>query len=386
MPRLLFLMTPGNGLITWKKIGSIDRELKPFHEYRKRGWKVTVGTFDTRGDRFDEGIGLDMAYCLSPRLLFALPWSSFRRVLRSADVIRTNQSTNVWWYVFAARVCRKAILLRCGNVAGEMRETIDGPTLRTRLYQRREGWAFRNATMCTVPSEALKAWVCERYRVPESRVAVMPNFVDTEVFHPDPESVPASRSVVYVGRIHPKKNCELLVRACAQAGASVVTYVGTGPDEEKVRRLASEIGIRVELAGRVPNAQLPGILRKHMVYVQPSQWEGQCKSLMEAMACGMACVGTDVPGTRDSIRHEKTGLLCPSEPRAMASAIRRFFDDESLRRRLGTNAAAFVRSEYSFERVFEREYSIVSTLAGVPTDSTTSSVHPTALIGVSAKT
>jgi len=357
-------MTPGNGLGTWKKLGSIDRELKPYHWYRKRGWKVTVGTFDRRRDRFNEGIGLDMAYCPSPRVLFSLPWCSFRRVFRSADVIKTNQSAGAWWYVFAARVCRKPILLRCGYVAGESLETTEGSTLRTILYQEREGWAFRNATMCAVPTETLKAWVCERYRVSEERVVVVPNFLDTEVFYPLPEAVSANRSVVYVGNISPVKNPELLVRACEIAEAALLTFVGNGPDAENVKKLAAGIGVRVEIMGRVANLQLPGIIRRHTVYVQPSMREGQCKSLMEAMACGMPCVGTDVVGTRDSIQHEKTGLLCPPESVAMASAIRRLFDDESLRQRLGRNAAEFVRSEYAFERVFECEYAIVSALAG----------------------
>ena len=239
--------------------------------------------------------------------------------------------------------------------------------------------------MCTVPTETLKAWVCERYDVPESRVAVVPNFVDTEVFHPDPESVPASRSVVSVGNISLVKNPELLVKACAIAGTSVVTLVGTGPEEEKVRRLAAELGVRVEFVGRIPNSELPQILQRQEVYVQSSQREGQCKSLMEAMACGMACVGTDVSGTRDSIRHEKMGLLCPLEPQAMASAIRRFFDDENLRRRLGANAAEFVRSEYAFERVFEREYSIVEALAGVSGAAVAPAIHSSVSTSVSSK-
>jgi glycosyltransferase involved in cell wall biosynthesis len=218
--------------------------------------------------------------------------------------------------------------------------------------------------MCSVPTETLKAWVCERYRVSEDRVVVVPNFLDTEVFYPQPEAVSENRTVVYVGNISPVKNPELLVRACAEAGTSLLTFVGAGPEAEKVKRLATGIGVRVEIMGRVPNSELPEILRKHTVYVQPSIREGQCKSLMEAMACGMPCVGTDVVGTRDSIQHEKTGLLCPPESVAMASAIQRLFNDESLRRRLGKNAAEFVRSEYAFERVFEREYEIVSALAG----------------------
>jgi glycosyltransferase involved in cell wall biosynthesis len=289
-----------------------------------------------------------------------------RRAIRAADVIKTNQSVNAWWFVLAARVCRRPIALRCGYVFGEYLETTQGRDAACRWYQVREGWAFRHATACIVPTDTLKSWVCRRYRVPAERVHTVPNFVDTDAFARTPGSVPRSRSVIHVGTISPVKNPELLVRACAKAGAELLTFVGDGPDAAKVQRLAAELGVPAVIAGRMPHAQLPAILRSHAVYVQPSLREGHCKSLTEAMACGLACVGTEVPGIVDSIRHEQTGLLCRLDADALGSAIRRLFDDDALRRRLGENAAAVVRAQYAFQPVFDREFSVMSSLVKDP--------------------
>lgn len=359
MPRLLFFMTPGNGLSTWNRLGSIERELLPYRQYRKRGWRVTIGTFDAPGDPFAESSGFNLAYCPHPRLLFTLPWY-FKQALRNADIIKTNQSAGAWWYVLAAKIFQKPILLRCGYVVGERLETVEGRTLRARHYELWEGWAFRHATFCQVPTEALRQWVGARYHLDERQVGVVPNFVDTRVFSPLEKMDQLPRSVVYVGNITRVKNLSLLVQACARAGASQLTLIGDGPDIHQIARLAEQLKVRLLVKGRVPNTMLPGILQQHEVYAQTSLREGHPKAFLEAMACGMACVGTRVPGLQEVVDHGSTGLLAEPEVDAVAESLQQFFSNPTLRHSLGTNAARIVRERFSFEIVFEKEYANVN--------------------------
>jgi glycosyltransferase involved in cell wall biosynthesis len=363
MPNLLFFMTPGNGLSTWKRLGSIERELLPYREYLKRGWKVTVGTFDAPGNSFVESRGFDLAYCPHPRLLFALPWY-LNQAIRNADVIKTNQSAGAWWYVLAARLLHKPILLRCGYVVGESLETTEGRTWRGRHYELWEGWAFRNASFCQVPTEALRQWVCSRYRVDESRIGVVPNFIDTSIFFPANGTKKLPRSVIYVGNITRVKNLSLLVQACARAGASQLTLVGDGSEAEHIARLGEQLQVRVLIKGRVPNNLLPDILQKHEVYAQTSIREGHPKAFLEAMACGMPCVGTRVPGLQDAVEHGATGLLADPEVDAVAESLQSLFSDSVLRHRLGVSAARSVHERFSFEKIFEKEYAYVNRLLG----------------------
>jgi glycosyltransferase involved in cell wall biosynthesis len=359
MPNLLFFMTPGNGLATWKRLGSIERELLPYQEYLKRGWKVTVGTFDVSGKFFAESNGFDLAYCPHPRLLFSLPWS-LRKVIRKTDIIKTNQSGGAWWYVLAAKLLHKPILLRCGYVVGELLETTEGRTWQGRHYELWEGWAFRHATFCQVPTEALRQWVCARYQVDARRVGVVPNFVDTRIFSPLERMVKLPRSVVYVGNINRVKNLGLLVQACARAGASQLTLVGDGPEAHSIARLAEQLKIRLFIKGRVPNNMLPGILQQHEVYAQTSLREGHPKAFLEAMACGMPCVGTRVPGLQETVAHGTTGLLAEPEVEAVAESLKRLFSDPGLRHSLGASAARSIQEQFSFEMVFAKEYANVN--------------------------
>lgn len=350
-------MTPGNGLGTWKRIGSIDRELTPYREYLKTGWHVTIATFNKDDMKRPEARDFALVYPPRPRLLLLLPWA-LKQAIRQADVLKTNQSGMSWWYVWAARLYRKPILLRCGYVAGEFIETTEGRTLRARLYQLREGWAFRKATYCLVPTESLRQWVIERYRVKEDRIGVLPNFIDTSLFRPLPGIVRAPRSVVSVGNITRVKNYELLVKACAKAEATHLTLFGDGPEKHRLEQLADDLGLELNLPGRVPNERLPAKLQAHAVYVQTSIWEGHPKSLLDAMACGMPCIGTRVPGTKDTIVTNETGLLCDLDADSLSQCLERLFGDSVLGTTLGENAACRVKEMFSFERVFETERGI----------------------------
>ena len=83
-------------------------------------------------------------------------------------------------------------------------------------------------------------------------------------------------------------------------------------------------------------SDVPGLYAASHIAVLPSYREGLPKSLIEAAACGRAVVTTDVPGCRDAIEPDKTGLLVPvRDAGALADAIARLAADPALRRAMG---------------------------------------------------
>ncbi|KDC80757.1 glycosyltransferase, group 1 family protein [Bordetella bronchiseptica MBORD635] len=101
----------------------------------------------------------------------------------------------------------------------------------------------------------------------------------------------------------------------------------------------------------------------HMA-VLPSYREGLPKSLLEAAACGRAVVTTDVPGCRDAIDPDVTGLLVPPrDAPALAEAIARLAEDASLRQRMGAAGRALAEREFGIEDVCRRHLAIYRALA-----------------------
>ena len=350
-------MTPSVGLNTWKSIGSLNRELRPYVEYVRRGWKVKILTFDVNKiPELPEGI--ETVRFPHHYLLWLLPWT-YRELGSWADIVKTNQSLGAYFYIRAARYWNKPILLRCGYVHGEALETGEGLTLKTKIYQKNESMAFRDATLCQVPTMELSKWVQERYNINEGTISVVPNFVDTDIFKPLQGIQKKDKSIMSIGNLSPVKQFDLLIKACAGIPGCTLTIVGGGPKRQYLATLAKELGVDLNLPGNLPNEELPGILQQHQVFAITSIREGHPKALLEAMACGMPCVGVDAIGIQNVLKHGENGWLVKPTVQDITYGMNLILRDFLLAEFLGRNAHRFVKDNFSFKRCFDLEYTTI---------------------------
>jgi glycosyltransferase involved in cell wall biosynthesis len=149
---------------------------------------------------------------------------------------------------------------------------------------------------------------------------------DQETYPESRISNPESRvlHVIYVARLTKIKNHGLLLRAVAgvkKKGIEVrVTLVGSGPLRGDIEGLVKELGLeqQVELRGEVPYEQLPDLYRAADVAVVASDYESFGFVVLEAMACGVPVVASDVGGNGEVVADVSLGTIYP------------FGDDEAL--------------------------------------------------------
>ncbi|HEX8065102.1 MAG TPA: glycosyltransferase family 4 protein [Thermoleophilaceae bacterium] len=131
-----------------------------------------------------------------------------------------------------------------------------------------------------------------------------------------------------------------------------LAVVGDGDLREELERRAGELGVadRVRFLRFLPPASRQ--LASVDVFVLPSAWEAFPISVLEAMACGVPTVATDVGGTAEALDDGVTGLLCPpGDPPALADRVARLLGDPSLRERMGEAARARHASLFTLERM-----------------------------------
>ncbi len=162
-----------------------------------------------------------------------------------------------------------------------------------------------------------------------------------------------------VGMVRPAKGFSFLLRAfhklVQKFPRAHLLIVGDfmNPDEKK--RVFDEIkakGLRrkVSLVGFVPASQVAAWLREMDIFVLPSLHEGSPCALMEAMACGLSVIATDIGGIPDIITDGVHGLLVPpSDSEVLAEKIIALIDDNTMRTRLGTAAKQRMECEFSPE-------------------------------------
>ena len=159
-----------------------------------------------------------------------------------------------------------------------------------------------------------------------------------------------------VAQLVPVKGHPALIQAVQQLGGVNLLLAGSTADGEytaKLMQLAGDCGVagRVHFLGSV--ADIPALLAETDFFVLPTKTKGEgCPvALLEAMACGKACVATDIPGSRDLITHGENGLLVPPEsPDALAGASRGLIDSPPARAAYGERARRTVEDHFSIER------------------------------------
>ena len=110
---------------------------------------------------------------------------------------------------------------------------------------------------------------------------------------------------------------------------------------------------------------MPEVYRQATVVALPSYREGLPKSLLEAGATARALVTTDVPGCRDVVTHDETGLLVPArDAGALADAVGRLLADDGLRERLRQAARASVEAHHAVEHIVAQHFALYERLLG----------------------
>jgi glycosyltransferase involved in cell wall biosynthesis len=180
--------------------------------------------------------------------------------------------------------------------------------------------------------------------------------------------------------LDPSKGLLQLVRATAglvERHPAFLLLVGDGPLREELQRLivACRLSEHVRLAGA--RSDVPEILKIADLFVFPSRTEGLPNALLEAMAAGLPIAATDVPGCRDLIAHERTGLLTPyGDIDALGRAMARLLSQPSLARRLGETAAAEAASRWTLEQSLDGYAALYTeALSSGPATERPSGVH-----------
>ncbi|MFI6436338.1 glycosyltransferase [Streptomyces sp. NPDC050759] len=223
--------------------------------------------------------------------------------------------------------------------------------------------------------------------IPTGQVSVVPCGVDAEHFRPGARRSGApSREwphrLLSCGRLVPRKGYDHAIRALAEvpetelliAGGPSAGDVMSEPEAQRLLWLADQQGVadRVRLLGAVEPARMPALIGSADAVLCTPTYEPFGIVPLEAMACGVPVVATDVGGHRDSVADGVTGRLVPAgDPGATAEAVRELLADERLRRTLGAVGRERVLARYTWQRVadgVEEVYQRVTARDEIPSE------------------
>jgi glycosyltransferase involved in cell wall biosynthesis len=177
--------------------------------------------------------------------------------------------------------------------------------------------AFAASAAIVVNSEDVGNYIAAHYAAPRERMHVIYNAIDTQRFHPTSSTEPGLGPIVTVGRLVAQKNHDLFLRAAQRLTRAVpglrFVIVGDGPLRPALTEQAAQLGIAEQVHFAGERTDVEDLLRGASLFWLTSRWEGLPNVVLEALACGVPVIATDVGGTRELIRSGVDGFVVSGE-------------------------------------------------------------------------
>jgi len=308
-----------------------------------------------------------LAYRVRTGLFGYVPaaFSIARRLAREGtpvDVLHAHIHRMGWAAVVIGTALRRPTVIT-ENSTGWPRHLIRrGELLRARI-------AFPRAALVCPVDKRLQAAI-EGYGV-HGRFRIVPNTVDSGLFHPDTQPSRGSPERLINVSLHTeKKGIDVLLKAFSSLTGDhpelELRLIGDGPITPDLKRLADELGLleRVSFGGLATPVEIADELRASDLYVLSSLSENMPLAVLEALCCGIPVAATDVGGAPEAVGRDGS-VAEPGDPDALAAAIRAVLDDYDRFDR--ADIARRAAERWSFEAVggvWDEIYRSLSPLPG----------------------
>ena len=348
-------------VITDLKLGGVPLHLSRLAgEMRRRGFEPCVVSLGELGPVArmlrDDGVGVHSCGARGS-------WD-IRVIGRLARIISEKRPDIVHAMLFHANVAARRAARKAGLPSDRVLCEVQTVEVERRWHLLVDRFTHRGCRFTIGNSPSVIEHLHRRARIPRDRLRLVKGGIDPTLLQ---KVKPVDRStlglpadaalVLWVGRLDPVKGLDTLVGAFQSIDVDTDVHlllVGDGPLRTRLRNKIDRLGLakRVHLLGA--RDDVPALLKVADVFAFPSRTEGLPNALLEAMAAGCPIVTTDVPGCRDLIEHETTGLIVPyGDTATLATAILRLVHDRPAARRLGERAADAVTSGWHISGTFD---------------------------------
>lgn len=203
----------------------------------------------------------------------------------------------------------------------------------------------------------------------DKKVKTIPFGVDTTKFSTHKRNMSNRITLGIVKSLEEIYGIKYLIEAFAKIAFKYMNtellIVGDGPLESELKTMCKKLNIedRVIFAGKIPNSKIPDMLSSIDIFVMPSLSESFGVSILEAEACGLPVVATNVGGIPEVVRDSETGfLVAPGDSNAIAEKLCLLVEDGKMREKFGAYGRKFVELNYDWKDSVEKMYELYSSI------------------------
>lgn len=288
-------------------------------------------------------------------------FSLFKKIYKLASQEKVDLFINVWNHyfllpvTFAAKLSGKKVIARIAGMP------ILPATKNERIFKKikkffalqLEKLSLHSADHIQVISVFLKKFYISRGQAP-SKISVISPGIDTSEFYPLAKPNKNNiKKILFIGRLEPIKGPACLIKAFKTVNLkmknSQCLVIGQGSQLEELKRLSQKLNIEksVIFKAALANNQLPSVYNSADLLIVPSLYEGLSRVTLEAFACGLPVVATNVGALPSLINQDKGIIVPPKNTKKLAEAILELLPKDKLRQNMGQKARNFVVKNHS---------------------------------------
>lgn len=221
------------------------------------------------------------------------------------------------------------------------------------------GHVLRNANECMAASTDYINILNKRYGVSKNKIRLVFYGIPLSLFKKQNNGLNKIKNILSVGRFTKQKNFILLINSFNQVinlGFDLnLNLIGSGEEDQKIIKLINNLGLqkKVNLHGVMSWQKLSKTYYKYDLFIIPSREEAHGLVTIEAMASGLPIIASDIPGLRNAIQNNTTGILVKPTVQNFSNAIIKIVGDTELKKKLIKNGLEDVK-KYDWEKIIQK--------------------------------
>ena len=367
---IVYFLTYGYSLKTWSDSSALEREAKYFNYLsEKYNFKFIIFTY---GDKEDltyaplfnnskiipiyshlnqfENTFINFLYS------FLYPFKLKKLVEERNFVIKQNQLLGSWVSCIFKIITRKKLYVRTGYDMYTFSIFDKKSLIKKMAYKILTKLTLRFSDLYSVSSETDLKFLNNNFKSPKNNIYLLRNWVQ------GPDSVPFKNredKAISVGRLEYQKNFSYMLSEFQNTNYKLVIY-GNGTKKNVLLRDSIENKVNLELVNSIKNDDLIRVLSKSKYFILPSHFEGNPKSLLEAMSAGCIVLASNIENHKEVIEDGVDGFLFDLDEGSLFNKFENIktFNEESLSD-ISLAATLKIKNHYSIEKIATEEKNIV---------------------------
>lgn len=318
--KIFLFFTFNTSLSDWSNLGLINREIEIYKKLTEKNYEVTFFTFGCEKDNqlssIVHPIKVVPLFKKKPNFKLTIFLMSvffiFKNVIffyknKKNTYLKTNQLSSAFLPIILKLFFGYKFILRVGYEPNEFYYFRKDKTFIFKcIFRAYSKISYLLSDKIQVTTENIKKYIIDNFSIEKDKIIVIPNLIQTEKFFYVKKKKIKDRFLA-VTRFTDQKNIKFMMNF-AKRNNMKIDFYGDSDDIQFYRSLNQTNNYGCNFFGKIDNSSLPEIYNRYKYFIMMSNFEGNPKTLLEAMACGLVVITSKVTGIKEIVRNNFNGI------------------------------------------------------------------------------